>query len=166
MFHARLRMPREATHAERRTRALLVLEELGLTRVADSRIGDTFKRGISGGEKRRLSIAAELMAHPPLLFLDEPTTGLGKRGQGRVRWEEEEEEEARLYKWFVLGLEVLPCVSFFCFCRLLVWGLVGDIHSMETSVPNPSVTATATLTALPPPSPPPPLSPSKLRYKT
>ena len=82
MFHARLRMPREATHAERRARALLVLEELGLTRVADSRIGDAFKRGISGGEKRRLSIGAELMAHPPLLFLDEPTTGLGETGVG------------------------------------------------------------------------------------
>ncbi|CAM9849699.1 unnamed protein product, partial [Laminaria digitata] len=84
MFHARLRMPREATHAERRARALLVLEELGLTRVADSRIGDTFKRGISGGEKRRLSMAAELMAHPPLLFLDEPTTGLDAAGALRV----------------------------------------------------------------------------------
>ena len=84
MFHARLRMPREATYAERRARALTVLDELGLSRVADSRIGDTLKRGISGGEKRRVSIAAELMGRPPLLFLDEATTGLGEGGDGGV----------------------------------------------------------------------------------
>ncbi|CAN0072469.1 unnamed protein product, partial [Hapterophycus canaliculatus] len=82
MFHARLRMPRTATHAERRAQALRVLSELGLSRVADSRVGDARKRGLSGGEKRRLSIAAELMGRPPLLFLDEPTTGLGEEGSG------------------------------------------------------------------------------------
>lgn len=78
MFHARLRMPRSATHADRRARALVILAELGLSRVADSRVGDARRRGLSGGEKRRLSIAAELMSRPPLLFLDEPTTGLGR----------------------------------------------------------------------------------------
>lgn len=55
-----------------------MLRELRLEDVRDSRIGGGLSRGISGGEKRRLSIATELLTCPGLLFLDEPTTGLGE----------------------------------------------------------------------------------------
>lgn len=58
---------------------LQILEELGLTDVRDSLVGGGLSRGLSGGEKRRLSIATELLTRPALLFLDEPTTGLGKK---------------------------------------------------------------------------------------
>ena len=51
-----------------------VLTELGLSHVADSQIGSVTFRGISGGEKKRVSIGMELMACPPVLLLDEPTT--------------------------------------------------------------------------------------------
>ena len=39
-------------------------------------MGTDFYRGISGGEKKRCSIGMELIISPPVLFLDEPTTGL------------------------------------------------------------------------------------------
>lgn len=53
-----------------------VLDVLGLTRIANSTIGDETTRGISGGEKKRLSVGMELVACPAMLFLDEPTSGL------------------------------------------------------------------------------------------
>ena len=56
-------------------RAHDVAKELGLGSIVHSSIGNDMQRGISGGEKRRVSIAVELLTRPPVLFLDEPTTG-------------------------------------------------------------------------------------------
>ena len=49
------------------------IADLGLSRVADSMVGDVHRRGVSGGEKKRVNIGLELMAKPSILFLDEPT---------------------------------------------------------------------------------------------
>ncbi|XP_068661426.1 ABC transporter G family member 23 [Aristolochia californica] len=75
MFSARFRL-REMTAKEKEERVSLLLEELGLSHVADSYIGDEETRGISGGERKRVSIGVDVIHDPKILLLDEPTSGL------------------------------------------------------------------------------------------
>jgi len=79
MFAARLRLPMAMANTEKCRRVNCVLDELSLTRCADQRIGDVDRRGISGGERKRASIALELLVNPSLLFVDEPTSGLDSK---------------------------------------------------------------------------------------
>lgn len=73
---ALLRLPREMSVRQKEARVVEVLSELRIFGIKDRVIGSDFKRGISGGEKRRVSIACELVTSPSILFLDEPTSGL------------------------------------------------------------------------------------------
>jgi ABC-type multidrug transport system ATPase subunit len=75
-YAASFRLPALTTSSARRQIVQDVIEELHLGRCADTRIGDSWKRGCSGGEKRRVSIGVQLLSNPSLLLLDEPTTGL------------------------------------------------------------------------------------------
>lgn len=75
-YSADLRLPPPSTSAERRRVVEEVIMELGLKEAADTRVGSTLHRGLSGGEKRRVSIGVQMLANPSVLFLDEPTTGL------------------------------------------------------------------------------------------
>jgi ABC-type lipoprotein export system ATPase subunit len=75
LYSALLRLPREMSHQAKVYRTLETMNELGILGIKDSRIGESGKRSISGGEKRRVSIACELVTGPSILFLDEPTSG-------------------------------------------------------------------------------------------
>ena len=53
-----------------------LIDQLGLTKSANTIVGNAKVRGLSGGERKRLSIACEMISSPPVIFLDEPTSGL------------------------------------------------------------------------------------------
>lgn len=76
LFAARLRLPLSMSTEEKRKIVSNVINELGLDSVKNTYIGNWHIRGISGGQKRRVSIGCELVTSPTLLFLDEPTSGL------------------------------------------------------------------------------------------
>ncbi|SJX61788.1 related to ABC transporter protein [Sporisorium reilianum f. sp. reilianum] len=84
LYSALLRLPRDMSLEAKKFRTLETMQELGILGIKDSRIGGSGftaggskeGRGISGGEKRRVSIACELVTSPSILFCDEPTSGL------------------------------------------------------------------------------------------
>ncbi|OIV38898.1 ABC transporter ATP-binding protein [Mangrovactinospora gilvigrisea] len=70
-YAAQLRFPGDTAHEERNARVEEVIRELGLEQRAGNRI-----TALSGGQRKRVSVALELLTKPSLLFLDEPTSGL------------------------------------------------------------------------------------------
>ncbi|XP_058239876.1 broad substrate specificity ATP-binding cassette transporter ABCG2d isoform X3 [Hemibagrus wyckioides] len=75
-FSAALRLSSSIKQKEKEARVNRLISELGLSKVADRRVGTQLIRGISGGERKRTSIGMEMIIDPSVLFLDEPTTGL------------------------------------------------------------------------------------------
>jgi ABC-type multidrug transport system ATPase subunit len=71
MDSARLRLPKDVPPGVRRDRVEAVMEIFGLTPVRDSLV-----QKLSGGQKKRLSVAMELISNPSLFILDEPDSGL------------------------------------------------------------------------------------------
>uniref|UniRef100_A0A7S4KVM7 ABC transporter domain-containing protein n=1 Tax=Paramoeba aestuarina TaxID=180227 RepID=A0A7S4KVM7_9EUKA len=78
-YSAMLRLPESMSKKEKLERVEEVIEMLGLTKCADTKIGTPFIRGVSGGERRRCSIGMELITRPSILLLDEPTSGLDSK---------------------------------------------------------------------------------------
>nr|UOU03362.1 ATP-binding cassette subfamily G-like 11-2 [Brachionus rubens] len=78
LFQAMLRMDKNSPHDLRVKRIEEILNELNLKKCENSWIGSPERgiKGISGGERRRLSFASEIITNPSILFCDEPTSGL------------------------------------------------------------------------------------------
>ncbi|GMH17484.1 hypothetical protein Nepgr_019325 [Nepenthes gracilis] len=75
-YSAQLQLPNSMSKSEKLERADMVIREMGLQDSINTRIGGGSKKGISGGQRRRVSICIEILTRPALLFLDEPTSGL------------------------------------------------------------------------------------------
>ncbi|KAM9411600.1 ATP-binding cassette sub-family G member 8 [Salvelinus alpinus] len=75
-FVAKLRLPTNFSQKQRDQRVDDVIAELRLRQCAHTRVGNDLVRGVSGGERRRVSIAVQLLWNPGILILDEPTSGL------------------------------------------------------------------------------------------
>ena len=67
------------TKAQKRERVSTVITALGLDTCKDTIVGGFFRKGISGGERKRTSVGHELLINPSLLLLDEPTRWVASR---------------------------------------------------------------------------------------
>ncbi|KAK8711987.1 hypothetical protein V6N13_147241 [Hibiscus sabdariffa] len=76
MFSAEFRLPRSLSKTKKKARVQALIDQLGLRNAAKTVIGDEGHRGVSGGERRRVSIGTDIIHDPIVLFLDEPTSGL------------------------------------------------------------------------------------------
>ena len=61
-----------------------MLMSLGLFEIKDMKVGSPLNKKISGGQRKRLNIALELIREPAILFLDEPTSGLSSRDSENI----------------------------------------------------------------------------------
>lgn len=75
-YTAKLRCPPDFTSEQRQAQVDKALSQVGLTHTRNTLVGSPLRKGISGGERKRLCVALELITEPKLLFLDEPTSGL------------------------------------------------------------------------------------------
>lgn len=73
-FSAKLRI--KGTDEDRKREIDKLIKDLNLSKCRETRVGSFEKKGVSGGEKRRISLGLELLVNPPIIFLDEPTSGL------------------------------------------------------------------------------------------
>ncbi|KAG0364757.1 hypothetical protein BGX24_004468, partial [Mortierella sp. AD032] len=84
LHSAYMRLPSNLKRSQMTEKVLEIVDFLGLNSVMNSVVGDAEKRGISGGQRKRVNIGMELVTDPSILFLDEPTSGLDSSTSGDV----------------------------------------------------------------------------------
>lgn len=84
VFCALLKLPNTLSKQEKVIIAERAMLEVGLGKCEHTIIGNAFTRGVSGGERKRVSIAHEMLINPSLLILDEPTSGLDSTSAQRL----------------------------------------------------------------------------------
>lgn len=75
---------KDLTEEQLEARVMEVLASLGLDRIKDITVGSVLNKMISGGQRKRLNIALELIREPAVMFVDEPTSGLSSRDSENV----------------------------------------------------------------------------------
>jgi ABC-type multidrug transport system ATPase subunit len=78
-YQAWLRLPQKMNYDQREEVVEKLLKELQLVKCADTLVGDENTRGLSGGERKRVSIGLELVVNPTVIFCDEPSSGLDSK---------------------------------------------------------------------------------------
>jgi ABC-type multidrug transport system ATPase subunit len=109
-YSGRLRFPRSTPNAAIRKEVDRVLDELSIAHIRKSRIGDALRRGVSGGQKKRVSLGQELLTRSTkVLFLDEPTSGLDPQtAQDIVKLVRQLADDGRII--FIVTHDVTPSV--------------------------------------------------------
>ena len=121
MTAAQLRLPEVVSTQQKKERIQSLAHELGIEHILDRRYGESGDRGISGGEKRRVQIACQLVTGPSVVFLDEPTSGLDAFNAMAVcRFLKE--YASRKNRTVIMSIHQPRSDIFYTFDRLLVLG--------------------------------------------
>ena len=139
-FAARISLPKHVSKSERIRRIDSLLTAFGLRDQTNELIGTPIRKGISGGQKRRVSVAAQLITSPKLLFLDEPTSGLDSAASFEVV--SYVKDIAKKHKLIVIASIHQPSTSTFAmFDKLLLLSRGSTAYSGPISKVQPYFTS-------------------------
>ncbi|MCJ1478263.1 hypothetical protein MMC13_006940 [Lambiella insularis] len=145
-FAAKLALPSSVSSEQRTARVEELLTSFGLLQQANTIVGTPLRKGLSGGQKRRLGIACAMITCPKILFLDEPTSGLDSHASYQVISYIQKVAKAKNII-VVMSIHQPSTLTFRCFDKLLLlsggttcyFGNVDkvDLYFAEIGIPMP-----------------------------